>query len=78
MFEPHFFGSATVGEKGQIVIPAEARATLNLKTGDKLLVVSGPMGNGLILMQPDIVEEMTRKMTANINGMKNYKEANEQ
>lgn len=33
-----FFGSMTVGEKGQVVIPAEARKALDLKKGDKLLL----------------------------------------
>ncbi len=72
MFEPRFLGAVTMGERGQIVIPAEARSALNLKTGDKLLVMSGPMGNGLIIMQPNIVEEMTKKMTANIEIFKNF------
>jgi AbrB family looped-hinge helix DNA binding protein len=33
-----FYGSSTLGEKGQMVVPAEARTALNLKKGDKLLV----------------------------------------
>lgn len=63
MFEPRFLGSATIGEKGQIVIPVEARNALDLKTGEKLLVMSGPNGKGLMLMQPAILEKMTTKMT---------------
>lgn len=34
----HFFGTSTIGEKGQVVVPAEAREALKLKKGDKLLV----------------------------------------
>lgn len=34
-----FYGAVTVGERGQIVIPAEAREELGLKSGDKLLVM---------------------------------------
>lgn len=34
-----FYGSATVGSKGQIVIPQEAREELGIKTGDKLVVL---------------------------------------
>ena len=33
-----FFGSTTIGEKGQMVIPAGARKALGLKKGEKLLV----------------------------------------
>lgn len=33
-----FYGATTIGEKGQVVIPIEARETMGLKKGDKLLV----------------------------------------
>lgn len=33
-----FYGTATLGEKGQVVIPAEARKSMGIKKGDKLLV----------------------------------------
>jgi AbrB family looped-hinge helix DNA binding protein len=44
-----FYGAVTVGERGQIVIPAEARKTLDLKHGDKLLVFRSAHGPGLVL-----------------------------
>ncbi|PIS42763.1 MAG: AbrB family transcriptional regulator [Candidatus Kerfeldbacteria bacterium CG08_land_8_20_14_0_20_40_16] len=31
-------GTATLGERGQVVIPADIRKRMDLKTGDKLLV----------------------------------------
>ncbi len=37
---PHTFGITTLGEKGQVVIPANIRKSLDLKTGEKLLVFS--------------------------------------
>ena len=36
--EGQFYGTATVGEKGQIVIPQDARKNMKLKKGDRLLV----------------------------------------
>ena len=33
-----FYGTATVGEKGQVVIPCDAREKMNLQKGEKLLV----------------------------------------
>ncbi|MEW6101719.1 MAG: AbrB/MazE/SpoVT family DNA-binding domain-containing protein [Candidatus Omnitrophota bacterium] len=39
---PKFFGMATVGARGQVVIPQEARKSLKIKSGDKLIVISGP------------------------------------
>ena len=35
----YFFGSVSVGERGQIVIPKEAREKFNIKSGDKLLIL---------------------------------------
>ena len=44
--QPQFYGTTVVGERGQAVIPAEAREALKLKKGDKLLVFG--MGNGML------------------------------
>jgi AbrB family looped-hinge helix DNA binding protein len=33
-----FYGTTTLGEKGQVVIPIEARKAMGIKKGDKLLV----------------------------------------
>ncbi len=32
------YGTTTIGEKGQVVIPIEVRQVMDLKKGDKLLV----------------------------------------
>ena len=37
-----FYGTATVGERGQLVIPSEARTELGINPGDKLLVMKHP------------------------------------
>jgi len=42
------FGTVKVGERGQIVIPLEARKKFNIKPGDILLVV-GDLSKGLAL-----------------------------
>ena len=36
--DEQFYGTATLGEKGQVVIPAKARESMGIKKGDKLLV----------------------------------------
>jgi AbrB family looped-hinge helix DNA binding protein len=41
-----FYGSVTVSERGQIVIPVDARKDFGIKTGDKLLVF-GDLERGL-------------------------------
>lgn len=45
---PEFYGTTTLGEKGQVVIPAEARVAMKLKKKEKLLVFS--MGHGLLAL----------------------------
>lgn len=74
MFNQKFFGTATVGEKGQIVIPVEARNAIDLKVGDKLLVVSGPGNHGLFIMRPDMIKEFARKMNENFEKMQSIVE----
>ncbi len=44
----YIFGVVTVGEKGQIVIPAKARRVFNIRPGDDLLVL-GDVERGLAL-----------------------------
>ena len=45
-----FYAAVTLGERGQIVIPQEAREELKLTPGEKLLVFQGPKGMGLSIM----------------------------
>lgn len=44
----HLFGSVKVGERGQVVIPKEARDVFGIAPGDKLVVL-GDEGQGLAL-----------------------------
>ncbi len=46
----HIFGMVTVGEKGQIVIPAKARKLFKIESGDHLIVL-GDEGQGLAIIK---------------------------
>ena len=48
----HLFGVVTVGEKGQIIIPARARKIFKIEAGDRLVVL-GDEGSGLAVMKAD-------------------------
>jgi len=48
----HLFGLVTVGDKGQIVIPAQARKLFEISAGDKLVVL-GDETQGMALMKAD-------------------------
>ncbi|USN53147.1 MAG: AbrB/MazE/SpoVT family DNA-binding domain-containing protein [Candidatus Nomurabacteria bacterium] len=65
----HFFGTTTLGEKGQVVIPAETRKALNLKPGDKLLVFG--MGKNMItLTKFEQLEKFTNIMSKRLDGLR--------
>ena len=38
--KPHIWGITTMGERGQVVIPASVREEMHLEKGDKIIVVS--------------------------------------
>jgi AbrB family looped-hinge helix DNA binding protein len=59
-WDDHFFGAVTVGERGQIVIPAEARKKFGIEAGDKLLIMGDPGKRGLMLCQLDSMRDFMR------------------
>lgn len=65
--EDFFYGSATVGERGQIVIPAEARAAFDINPGDKLLIMKDPVQDALVMCKFEVlsafIDEFKRKIT---------------
>ncbi len=52
-FKDMFYGSATVGTKGQIVIPAKLRRDSDIKPGDTLIFISRPRHGGFHVMKPE-------------------------
>ena len=52
----YIFGTVTVGEKGQIVIPAKARKLFHIKPGDDLMVL-GDIDQGLALIDANFFLE---------------------
>ena len=48
----HIFGTAKVGEKGQIVIPKDARTLFGIQSGDTLLI----LGDEQTVTKPDVIE----------------------
>lgn len=61
-YKPDFYGWITVSEKGQIVIPADTRKKLDIKTGDKLLVLKRKDKKGLVLVKQDLLNKFLDKM----------------
>ena len=57
----YVFGMVTVGDKGQIVIPAKARRSFHIEPGDSLLVL-GDIEQGLALVRPDLFLEVAKQL----------------
>ncbi len=53
------YGSATVGERGQVVLPVEARKLFEIEPGDKLIVMGIDKGfQSISLMKSESVTKM--------------------
>ena len=55
------FGTARVGDRGQIVIPKEARALFGIKPGDTLLIVAEE-DTGLIVTKPEVLNDLANQI----------------
>lgn len=66
------YGTATIGSKGQVVIPADAREELGLQPGDRLYVISA-MHKGVVFLKEEALEEIVEHMSAQVEGFRDYK-----
>lgn len=55
------FGTAKVGDRGQIVIPKEARELFGIQPGDTLLIL-GESDTGLIISRPEALNDLADKL----------------
>lgn len=54
----HAFGMVTVGDKGQIVIPARARRIFGINPGDQLMVLGDEEQGIALLKEKDVLERL--------------------
>lgn len=52
----YIFGTVKVGERGQIIIPKEAREVFDIKAGDTLIVL-GDEKWGIAVTRADVLEK---------------------
>lgn len=53
----HIFGTAKVGDRGQIVIPKEARRFFGISPGDTLLIL-GDEKSGIVITKPEVLNSI--------------------
>lgn len=66
----HSLSVATIGTKGQIVIPRDVREKLGIGPGDKVVLMTRGE-HAAVLMPMDNVQEWVTQMTAGIDELKN-------
>ena len=66
----HIFGTAKVGEKGQIVIPKEARQLFHIQPGDTLLIL-GDEENGIVITKPEVMHDLASQILGNLKKREN-------
>ena len=68
------YGTATVGTKGQVVIPAEAREELAIATGDRLYVIGSPDSGFIGLLKEEALEKIMQHMTEQMENFRALKQ----
>ncbi len=58
------YGTATVGTKGQIVIPAEAREELSIEPGDRLYIAGSPEKKVLFCLKEEQLRTLVEQLTS--------------
>jgi AbrB family looped-hinge helix DNA binding protein len=66
---PDFYGSVTVGERGQIVLPASLRKKFKIDPGDKLLVLADQHEIGIMLVKAEVLNEVLSMMGEGIQDL---------
>lgn len=71
MHDKRLYGTATVGTKGQVVIPADAREALGIEAGDRLYVVGSQEKRWVGFIKEEQLRAMLDHLTDN---MEQYKD----
>ena len=60
--DTRLYGTVKVGDRGQVVIPSEARKELGIKPGDLLFVMAGRNRRGIAMVKADVMREFAEKI----------------
>jgi AbrB family looped-hinge helix DNA binding protein len=71
---PKIYGTLTLNEKGQVVIPVEARNALEIGPGSRLMIMGAPQGHGLMLVRLEDIEAKVKNFAAAVENAKNDNE----
>lgn len=72
-FSDAFYGTSTVGERGQIVIPAEARTDIGFSPGDKVVIMRHPIHHGLMIFKIEAMREFLDEFAKGLSELEDRK-----
>ena len=61
-WDGHLYATVKVGDRGQVVVPAEARKDLDIKLGAFLVVKTGRQQKALTMVKADAMRELAEKI----------------
>lgn len=68
MYDIESFGTATLGKRGQVVIPADMRKKLDLQNGEQLMVLL--VNDSVVFIPGDNFEEMVSDLDQKVSKLK--------
>jgi len=68
--DSRLYGTVKVGDRGQVVIPVEARKELDIKPGDLLFVMAGRNRRGIAMVKADAMREVADRIMKELEAEK--------
>ena len=65
--DKHFFGTVKVGERGQIVIPKEARDIFDIKAGESMVVFGMDKNEKLVILKERVMRDYALKILEDLD-----------
>jgi AbrB family looped-hinge helix DNA binding protein len=65
--DKHFFGTVKVGERGQIVIPKEARDIFDIRAGDSMVVFGMDKNEKLVILKEKVMRDYALKILEDLD-----------
>ena len=73
IFKGKTYGAVTIGERGQLVIPAQLRKALHIKSGDQMMVFAKPDKKVINLMPEKDFSQFLEKASKIISRLESSK-----
>ena len=70
MHDKKLYGTATVGSKGQLVIPIEARDEIGINVGDRMYVIGSVETGSISLLSEDKLKGYIDKMNLQVESFR--------